>query len=125
MNFILAKMVEGGGYRIGGATFPGPRISGGEILFGIRPEDLIVGDGGGDGADAVEARVRVVEPLAPHLLLTVGIDGQPARVPASPDLSVRSGATLRLRPNPDRIRRFEPESGQAMHWGQHENGRRP
>src|SRR3546814_5488499 len=90
MNFIRAGMVDGGGYRIGGATFPGPRISGDEILFGIRPEDLIVEDGSGDGADAVEARVRVVEPLGPHLLLTVAIDGQPARHTASPDLYVRS-----------------------------------
>src|SRR3546814_9646194 len=58
MNFIRAKMVDGGGYRIGGATFSGPPISGGEILFGIRAEDLIVGDGGADGADAVAARGR-------------------------------------------------------------------
>src|SRR3546814_15123673 len=99
MNFIRAKMVDGGGYRIGGATFPGPRISGGEILFGIRPEDLIVGDGGGDGADAVEARVRVVEPLGPHLLLTVGIAGQPARVTAYPDLPSRSGSPPPPRPH--------------------------
>ncbi len=112
MNFIRTQPVEGGGYRIGGAAFPGPAAPAGEILFGIRPEDLIVEPESGPGL--IDAEVGVVEPLGPHLLLTVRIDGQPARVTAAPDLDIRVGETIHLRPGPGRIRWFDPATDQAI-----------
>ena len=57
----------------------------------------------------------MVEPLGPHLQLTARVDGQTIRVTAPPDLDVRPGATLALRPNPARLRWFDPDSGRALH----------
>ena len=84
------------------------------LRLGIRPEDLeVVTPAPSEGAFASE--VLVVEPLGPHLQLTARVDGQTIRVTAPPDLDVRPGATLALRPNPARLRWFDPDSGRALH----------
>jgi hypothetical protein len=36
-------------------------------------------------------------------------------VTAPPDLDIRPGSAVALKPRPDRLRWFDPESGRALH----------
>ncbi len=71
MNLLTAERGQGGA-TLGGMVLPAPGA--GDILLGVRAEDLTLADEG------FAARVRVVEPLGPSQLVTVDIDGQMARV---------------------------------------------
>jgi multiple sugar transport system ATP-binding protein len=110
MNFLVLQADGGGVGRLGGGRFRLP--AGGVPVMGIRPEDLeVVAD---RREDAFEARVAVVEPLGPNLQLTLSVDGQSLRVTTPSDLPVSAGSTLLLRPNPERIRWYDKESGAAI-----------
>ncbi len=107
MNFLPASRTEGG-WRVAGQTVPGPASGKDRIDFAIRPEDLILADGG------LPATVRVVEPLGPHTLITAEVDGAPFRAVLDSDLRVAPGDRITLAPNPDRIRWFDPETQDAL-----------
>jgi len=86
---------------------PGP-----EVLLGVRPEDLEAYLE--PQPQSFPAEVLVVEPLGPHLLLTLMRERQPLKVTVPPDFPARPGQTLWLRPQPGRLRWLEPESGKAL-----------
>ncbi|MER3481492.1 MAG: sugar ABC transporter ATP-binding protein [Meiothermus sp.] len=86
---------------------PGP-----EVLLGVRPEDLEAYLE--PQPQSFPAEVLVVEPLGPHLLLTLMREQQPLKVTVPPDFPARPGQTLWLRPQPGRLRWLEPESGKAL-----------
>jgi multiple sugar transport system ATP-binding protein len=117
MNFLdLAVERRNGAVaaRLGDVAIAPPATDLDRLRLGIRPENLaVVSQGTGDGAFAGE--VLVVEPLGPHLQLTARVAGQTIRVTAPPDLDVRTGATVTLRPDPARLRWFDPDSGRALH----------
>ncbi len=115
MNFIelSASEVNGRSYgRIGDSRIQMPAGVTGDVVLGIRPEDLEVVTDAPEGSFA--ARATVVEPLGPHQQLTMTVGGQTIRVTAAPDLEVWPGASLDLLPNPNRIRWFDSRSGQAI-----------
>ena len=61
---------------------------------------------------------QVLDAITEAEASVAALSGQPRgtiRVTAPPDLEVRPGATLALRPNPARIRWFDPETGHALH----------
>ncbi|EIM28669.1 ABC transporter ATP-binding protein [Microvirga lotononidis] len=72
-----------------------------EPVMGVRPEDLSVVTP--NSPNAFPAHVMVIEPLGPHLLLSLDVDGQMLRATVPPDLEVKAGATLWLRPHSDRL----------------------
>lgn len=112
MNFLRLP-VEGRQAKIESLTLDLPTpVSGPEVLLGVRPEDL--------EAHTVQqpqtfpAEVLVVEPLGPHLLLTLSFGKQHIKATVPPNFEVRAGQTLWLRPQPDRLRWLDPSSGQAL-----------
>ncbi len=108
MNFLPATRAEGGQWQVAGRLMPGPAGAPERIDFGIRPEDLTLGEGG------IAAQVRVVEPLGPHTLVTTDVGGAMLRAVLDSTLAVAPGDTLSLVPAPDRIRWFDPESTRAL-----------
>jgi multiple sugar transport system ATP-binding protein len=108
MNFIPAKRAGDGRWSVAGMTLDGPNIAKEEIEFAIRPEDLEVAPGG------VPMTVRVVEPLGAHTLITSDVDGRLFRAVLESTTTVKTGDQLSLRPRPDRIRWFDPESTNAL-----------
>ena len=78
------------------------------LNFAIRPEDLRLSDTG------MPAKVKIVEPLGAHLLVTCEVDGTLFRAVLDSDLAVKRGDTLTLTPQPDRIRWFDPVSTRAV-----------
>jgi len=112
MNFLRLP-VEGTQARIQSLALELPAPPpGGEVLLGVRPEDLEAHLEPRPGS--FSARVLVVEPLGSHLLLTLDYEGQQLKVTVPPDFAVRPGQTLWLRPQPGRLRWFDPRSGQSL-----------
>ena len=56
----------------------------------------------------------VVEPLGSHLLANLEGEGFTLRAALEPDVVVRPGELLRLRPRAERGRWFDPESGSRI-----------
>ncbi|RMH46941.1 MAG: ABC transporter ATP-binding protein [Alphaproteobacteria bacterium] len=108
MNFLPARSVGEGQWEVAGITLAGPRSDRPGLDFAIRPEDVTPDPAG------LAARVRVVEPLGPHLLVTCDVDGHMFRAILDSELSVAPGETLNLMPRPDRIRWFDPETEKAV-----------
>ncbi|MFI7492870.1 ABC transporter ATP-binding protein [Micromonospora echinaurantiaca] len=91
------NLVPGGGL-LGGAA---------GLTLGVRPEDLAL-----DPDGPVEATVDAVEALGSEaVLLTRCADGTRLTVRTGPRPGVRAGDRVRLRPDPDRIHRFDAETG--------------
>ncbi|MBF9235433.1 ABC transporter ATP-binding protein [Microvirga alba] len=107
MNFLPAER-QAGGVAVVGRTFPA--VAGqGALEFGIRPEDVV------RAAEGLRGKVRVVEPLGPHQLVTLDIDGHLFRAVIENDHKIAPGETLVLAPRADRIRWFDRASGAAIH----------
>ena len=109
MNFLRAGAL-GGRVVLEGFAVPSPVE--GEVLLGVRPEDLRVSKEQAEGA--FRARVLVVEPLGPHLQLTLEREGETFRALADPDFSVAFGEEVWVRPHPGRVRLFHPKTGKAL-----------
>lgn len=107
MNFLPAEPAGEGKWRVAGRVFDGPAGADGPLRFAIRPEDVGLSD------DGLRARVRVVEPLGAHLLVTCDVDGTMFRAVLDSDAAVAPGAELALAPAAERIRWFDPETSGA------------
>ena len=120
MNFLRLAAERstggaGGGVviaRMGELTLPAPATGLDTLVLGLRPEDLEVLQT--PAPDAFSAAVQVVEPLGPHLLLTLVASDQPLKVTAPPDLHVRPDDTVWLRPLAKRMRWMNAETGAAI-----------
>ena len=111
MNFIPATPGDNASWTVAGKSYPGPDLSqtaGKKIEFAIRPEDLHLA--GADDPDALEATVRVVEPLGSHVLASCLVDNQLFRVVLDSDHPVTEGDTLYVKPMMDRIRWFDTQT---------------
>ncbi len=119
MNFWRAEVVqrEGTFYaRQAGLEVPVPAERGekaagrGEVIVGLRPEDLTLSEEG------IPGEVYVVEPLGRDDLLDVRIGETSLRVLADPALNIRIGDTVRLKFNTNKIQFFDPETEESLLW---------
>ncbi len=108
MNFLPANFVDGGKWQVAGQTYDGPAEANGPVEFAIRPEDIAPSDMG------LPAKVRLVEPLGAHLLVTCDVDGAMFRAVLESDLQVKVGDLLALAPQADRIRWFDTTTQLAI-----------
>ena len=108
MNFLPATADMGGKWRVAGETYDGPALAVDELRFAIRPEDIAPSETG------LPETVRIVEPLGAHLLVTCDVDGHMFRAVLDSDLTLKSGDVIRLAPQQDRIRWFNPKTTQAV-----------
>lgn len=108
MNFLPAVAKGSGKWEVAGQSFDGPRTDKAELQFAIRPEDMALANKG------ISAIAKTVEPLGAHLLVTCEVDGAMFRVVLDSDTVVKTGQTLTLAPQSDRIRWFELETTLAI-----------
>jgi multiple sugar transport system ATP-binding protein len=106
MNFLPATVTDGTA-EVAGLRLPAP-ANGGPVEFAIRPEDVEPGSTGLTGT------VKVVEPLGPHQLVSLQVDGRLFRAVLDNHHRIRPGEDLVLAPKPDRVRWFNAESGAAI-----------
>jgi multiple sugar transport system ATP-binding protein len=112
MNFLILP-VANGRVQLGALTLASPKGSDGQIVLGVRPEDLQPAH----AAEGFPFTLRVAEPLGPHITLTGEALGQQIRVVVPQETPLRLGATLHLRPRNDRIVWMNPTTGAAIGWG--------
>jgi multiple sugar transport system ATP-binding protein len=108
MNFLRCRARNG--TAVGEAfEVPGPPgMDGKEMLLGIRPENIRIGEG------PLRGRVLVVEPLGSHALLTVMVGNESIKVVAPADTALRADEELRLAPEPHKVRWMDAASGKAL-----------
>jgi multiple sugar transport system ATP-binding protein len=107
MNFLPAER-QNGGFNVAGFMTGGPATDK-RIELAIRPEDLEPAETGFSG------RVRIVEPLGAHQLVSLDVGGHLFRAVLESDLPVTPGETMVLAPKPGRVRWFDVETGAAIH----------
>lgn len=112
MNFLRGQVQrENGAVRIAlnDTWLDGPRglehRDGQEMLIGIRAENIDVWPEQVDGALA--ARVEVIEPLGPDMLLSVNVSDQPLKVLTRNDFPAAPGRTISIRPQEGMLRWFD------------------
>ncbi len=82
----------------------------GKVLVGVRPEHVEVG-AGAPPPGAVPGRVDLVEPMGPESWVAVGISDQRVIARAAPEFHPPIDTHVWIRVQPDRLLRFDPESG--------------
>ena len=94
------------------------RHVGGEVIFGIRPEDMYETTPGGGAADIARLPVRVVavEPLGAETLLIVALDASNEELIAriGRDTALRIGDRLDIALDPAAIHLFDPSTTKAI-----------
>ncbi len=113
MNFLTLPVMNRQ-VRLGALTLAPPAGSEGQIVLGVRPEDLQPTA----AAEGFPFAVRVAEPLGSHIVLTGESAGQRVRVIVPPEHPVRPGVTMHLRPRLDRVVWMDPASGAAIGRGE-------
>jgi inositol-phosphate transport system ATP-binding protein len=82
----------------------------GNVLLGIRAEDIAVADEG------VPGEVYVVEPMGRDDLLTVRIGDVNIHVLTNPELSLKIGDTVHLDFNAHKVQFFDPGTEKSLLW---------
>jgi multiple sugar transport system ATP-binding protein len=121
MNFLRGQVASVNGtaqVAIGSQTLAGPSALSdspdGQVLVGIRAENIQATTDSPPASNALQAETLVVEPLGSHLLITALVDGQPIKVVTRTDFTVNPGQPLWLLPEPDKLRWLRASDGVAI-----------
>ena len=130
MNFATGRLTdEGGGL---GVTFAGHRLAvpdavlerrpgarahiGGEVVLGLRPENLedapFTGAAGPDAA--LDVTVTLAEPLGSEVVAHFDVGGANWLARLNPRTAVRAGSAVRLVVDTERLHLFDPASGASL-----------
>jgi multiple sugar transport system ATP-binding protein len=101
------EFIADGGARLplpdGAATAPGM-----EVIYGIRPEHLIVGQEG------VRAEVMVIEPTGAETQINARIGSDPLVATVRERLSLQAGDTVGIMPDVTKVHLFDAKSGKRL-----------
>jgi len=125
MNFLKGTVGRGGDGQaqvtIGGHNLPAPaaladRLSRAQdVLVGIRAENIEATSADQRSGDTgLVAQTVVVEPLGSHVLVTARIADQLVKVMTGVDAPISAGDDLWLRPIANKLRWFDPASGEEI-----------
>jgi multiple sugar transport system ATP-binding protein len=121
MNLIPAQRAGENGLRLGSSAdvlqVPAGRLpEGGDLVFGLRPEDVEVAsnDAAPAGQVDVSALVEVVEPLGADTLVFTTVAGHPVAARVRPEVRPAPGSSLKLRLNLGRMHLFDTASGRSV-----------
>ncbi|MGY4523931.1 ABC transporter ATP-binding protein [Pseudomonas sp. UBA4617] len=126
MNFIPARLAKQDGRLLalldsGQARCELPlglaadELEGREIILGIRPEQIALGNGEGNGLPGIRAEVQVTEPTGPDLLVFVTLNQTKVCCRLAPDVTCQVGDNLNLQFDPARVLLFDADSGERLH----------
>jgi multiple sugar transport system ATP-binding protein len=75
------------------------------VTCGVRPEDLEI------AAEGAPATVSVIEPTGPETMVIARLGDREVTAALRDRLPLKPGDAIRLRPRPDKIHLFDPDSG--------------
>ena len=107
MNFLNATSTGDGKWSLAGNVIDGGKANK-PLQFAIRPEDIQPANEG------LQAKVRIVQPLGAHLLVTCDVGGTMFHAILDSDMQVKPGKMLTLAPQADRVRWFDPDTTLAV-----------
>ena len=90
-------------------------LEGREVILGIRPEQIALGTGEGNGLPGIRAEVQVTEPTGPDLLVFVTLNQTKVCCRLAPDVACQVGDNLNLQFDPARVLLCDAESGERLH----------
>jgi multiple sugar transport system ATP-binding protein len=113
MNF-LSGHIHGGAFRTPSGTVlptPGapPASDGRPVLYGIRPEHLLL-----DDKDGVPIEVSVVEPTGSETQVFATLDGTALTGVFRERITAQPGELIRVTPNRDFVHLFDAETGMRL-----------
>ncbi len=88
----------------------------GQVIMGIRPEDITIASAGSGTDRAVSGEIYVVEPLGRDDLLDVRISEISIRVLADPALKLKMGENTTLEFNTSKAQFFDTATEQSLLW---------
>jgi len=86
----------------------------GEIVLGVRPQDVVVSQDERSDQNAIEAEVFTVEPLGDSTILDLKIGETRMKAVTSPDFPAEMGGKVWARFRADRVYLFDKKSGDAV-----------
>ncbi|MCI0912239.1 ABC transporter ATP-binding protein [Pseudomonas putida] len=89
-------------------------LDGREVILGIRPEQISLGTGEGNGLPGIRAEVQVTEPTGPDLLVFITLNQTKVCCRLAPDVACRVGDSLNLQFDPARVLLFDAASGERL-----------
>ncbi|MBB6486313.1 ABC transporter ATP-binding protein [Rhizobium lusitanum] len=115
MNLIRGKISADGPLEFiadGGARLPLPQgidvTRGAEVVYGIRPENIAVSEGG------IDAEVVVVEPTGAETLIVASIGSDNIVLALRERIGSRAGDTISLQPDTGKLHLFEGVTGRRI-----------
>ncbi|MFG1464711.1 sn-glycerol-3-phosphate ABC transporter ATP-binding protein UgpC [Xanthobacter sp. DSM 24535] len=123
MNFLDGR-IEGGRFTAAGFSLPLPDVAareGAEIVLGVRPEHIRVGEG--PGAHAFH--VAVIEQLGAQTLCIGELNGLRLRVLMDRSDQIRHGTSLPVSFQAERLHVFDKATGARLNAGRAASGHRP
>jgi multiple sugar transport system ATP-binding protein len=121
MNVLPAKRDADGSVRVGGAGGFSidhsdiPADAPQDLVFGIRPEEVFVGESiVDDKGPVVTAIVDVVEAQGPDTLVFANLGGHDLTIRTRPDIKVRAGDAVQVQLNISRSHLFNKETGRTL-----------
>ncbi len=124
MNFIEGKLKETGSSR----TFAGtdglsfdvsrhPELAGSggrDVILGIRPEHMVLGESADPATYRAKGKVSVVEPMGADTVIWVDFAGGMRAIRMSGDPTVSAGDSVDFHFPPGRVSFFDQQSGQRI-----------
>jgi multiple sugar transport system ATP-binding protein len=118
MNVIKGRISASGPLEFiadGGAHLPLPEAAaaarGAEVVYGIRPEHLIVSQ------DGVSAEVAVIEPTGAETQINAKLGSDPLVATVRDRLSLQAGDTVRMMPDLTKLHLFDAKTEKRLPIG--------
>ncbi|AHL75849.1 sugar ABC transporter ATPase [Stutzerimonas stutzeri] len=87
-------------------------LDGRDVLLGIRPEQISVGEQG--SLPALRAEVQIIEPTGPDTMIFVSLNQTKVCCRLAPDAAPSPGESLILRFEPDKVLLFDAQTGERL-----------
>jgi len=91
----------------------GEVLEGREVILGIRPEQITLGNGEA-GLASLRAEVQVVEPTGPDTMVFVSLNQTKVCCRLAPDAAPAPGQSLTLQLEPDKVLLFDARTGERL-----------
>lgn len=85
-----------------------------DVILGLRPEQIVLATGEGNGASSIRAEVQVTEPTGPDTLVFVQLNDTKVCCRLAPDVAPQVGETLTLQFDPAKVLLFDAKTGERL-----------
>lgn len=85
-----------------------------DVILGLRPEQIVLAAGEGNGSSSIRAEVQVTEPTGPDTLVFVQLNDTKVCCRLAPDVAPQVGETLTLQFDPAKVLLFDANTGERL-----------